>query len=118
MEGVRRIVLIQPVPTGEFDAAGQRLEREQEYPVWAERFDRPSAAEGMVMGGVEGGNWQRRYVFRAEALPANVIPTEDWRVLDETNTGLDIVNVAETTRGARSRRLVIVCERRNLAHVP
>ena len=110
MEGNRRIVLREPQPTGERGAFGSDKKGPPlNHPVWAIREDKPSAGEGLVAAGVQGGSWAVHYTIREESLPRR--PTEDWSVLDETGQPLRIEGVFEKNSGPRARRLILVCER-------
>ena len=110
MEGNRRIVLQEPAPTGEKDSFGQRKQGPAiPHPVWAVREDKPSAGEGMLATGIEGGVWARHYTIREESVSKR--PTEDWWVIDEDGVRLELSGVFEKHSGPRARRLVLVCER-------
>ena len=110
MEGNRRIVLLEPQPTGERDAANAVLYGDpKRHAVWAIRDDRPSSAEGLVAAGIEGQFYQLRYTFRRESVPS--LPTVAWSGVDEAGTPFAIRGVFEVNSGPRARRIVIVCER-------
>ena len=109
-EGNRRIVLLEPQPTGEVSSTGvPKMGEPKPHPVWATRMDKPSPGEGIVAPGIEGGVWSVQYVFREESVVRR--PTEDWGVIDEEGRPLKIEGVFERSSGPRARRLVILCER-------
>ena len=109
-EGNRRIVLQEPAPTGETGPfGGVKQGPPIPHVVWAVRNDKPSAGEGMLAAGVEGGAWRTEYTIRAETVSKR--PTEDWSVVDESGQELRLEGVFEVNSGSRARRLVLVCER-------
>ena len=126
MQGTRRIVLVEPGPSGERDPSGQPLDDEHQvsHVVWAVREPGGSGTEGIIAGGVLGVEAKRVYRFAADTLPRSrpdpreggrppipIVVDEDWKVIDENGVTLDIEAVMEVTPGARRRWLKIVCER-------
>lgn len=112
MEGNRRIVLLEPQPTGESSDLAAVVEGPpKSHPVWAVREDKPTPGEGLVADVVEGGAWQVRYTIREESLGLAPRPREDWGVVDEDGETLQLTGVFEVNSGSRRRKLVLLCER-------
>ena len=110
MKLTRRIVLVEPQPTGEKDTFGKAKEGPPKYhPAWAARQDKPSGGVGLIAPDVEGGNWETTYTIRSESIARK--PTAKWHILDEDNCKVNIEGVHEKNSGARARWLVLVCER-------
>ena len=110
LEGTRRIILIEPNPTGETDEYSQNVEGPVKgHGVWAIREDKPSAGEGLVSPDVVGGIWTTHFIIRSESVSSEVTP--DWNVIDEKGVRYDIEGVFEKNSGPRARRLILVCER-------
>ena len=114
MEGNRRIVLLEPTPTGETDEAGERvLGPPRQHVVHAVRQRDPGGYAGgdtFVAEAALGGEWPRVYTFREGAVSTR--PTEDWSVIDEAGERLTVTAVRERTTGARARWLDLVVVRR------
>ena len=114
MEGTRRIVLREPLPSGSSDAYGEGIDNTpRDHVVWAVRESassgRPTGAEGFVGAEVLGGEWKRIYRFRAESV--SKVVDETWKVFDENGVMLDIEAVDEANSGARARWIKIICSR-------
>ena len=110
MEGNRRIVLMEPQPTGEQGALGSVREGPPKaHATWAVREDKPSLGEGLVASMVQGGSWKVYYTIREESVSPR--PTEDWSVVDEDGQPLRLEGVFEANTGSRRRKLLLVCER-------
>ena len=115
MRGNRRIVLLEPQPTGERDAAGSvRKGVPTTHIVHAIREKASSigsgGTEGLIAPDVLGGEWRRKYKFPEDAVIG--IVDETWGVIDENGIELDIEAVAEVNSGARRRWIQITCERK------
>lgn len=114
MEGNRRIVLLEPVPTGETDEAGERRQGPpNQHVVYAIRQRDPGGFVGgdtLVAEAAVGGEWPRIYTIREGAVSPR--PTEDWSLMDEQGMRLSITAVRERTTGARARWLDLVAVRR------
>ena len=112
MEGTRPITLRQPNPTGEVTAltASAVFGPPVLHRTLAEKEDGVTGALGEIASGVRGGDWETKFTIREESVWPR--PTEAWTLVDEDDQEYEIERVSEVGVGARSRRLVLVCARR------
>ena len=115
MRGTRRIVLLEPQPTGERNPSGSLREGDPlRHIVHAVREkgsqNSSGGSEGLIAPDVLGGEWRRIYKFPEDAVIG--IVDETWKVIDEQGITLNIEAVSEVNSGARRRWIQIACDRR------
>ena len=123
MRGTRRIVLLEPNPTGEEGPlGGPKGGPPYEHVVYAVQDPASgSGDEGLISRDVLGAESRRTYRIaedsvrrsrvNADGEVVRVVVNETWKVVDDFGQRLDIESVEESNAGPRRRWLRIQCKR-------